>query len=144
VDENLPVSEVVEAEGHLIDSQLLGSVFDGVVKHRGSFDVLAFDIGRTNEEPSRIRMRVTAPGARALQSLLEELLALGCRVSAEHDVSVQAADRDGCARRSSSRRAERSAGSSGTCAPAIGWCAGSMAFVSSQSSASGTATASRS
>ena len=97
MDENLPVSEVVEAEGHLIDSQLLGSVFDGVVKHRGSFDVLAFDIGRTNEEPSRIRMRVTAPGARALQSLLEELLALGCRVSAEHDVSVQAADRDGCA-----------------------------------------------
>jgi lysine-ketoglutarate reductase/saccharopine dehydrogenase-like protein (TIGR00300 family) len=97
VSQDPQVSEVVEAEGHLIDSQLLGAVFDGVVKYRGSFEVLTFDIGRTNEEPSRIRMRVTAPDGQALQELLEELLGLGCRVSADHDVSVQAADRDGCA-----------------------------------------------
>jgi len=97
VSEHPPVSELVEAEGHLIDSQLLGSVFDAVVKHRGRFEVVAFDIGRTNEEQSRIKMRVTAPGSSALQELLEELLTLGCRVSAGRDVTVRPADRDGCA-----------------------------------------------
>ena len=51
------VSEVVEAEGHLIDSQVLSAVFDAVVKRNASFDVLKFNIGRSNEEPSRISMR---------------------------------------------------------------------------------------
>jgi len=50
-------SEVVEAEGHLIDSQILNVVFDTVVKHAASFDVLRFDIGRRNDEPSSIAMR---------------------------------------------------------------------------------------
>jgi lysine-ketoglutarate reductase/saccharopine dehydrogenase-like protein (TIGR00300 family) len=88
---------MVDAEGHLIDSQLLASVFDAVVKHGGRFEVLAFDIGRTNEEQSRLKMRVTAPGEMVLQELLEELLALGCRVSAGRDASAQPVDRDGCA-----------------------------------------------
>ena len=41
-------SEVVEAEGHLIDSQILNVVFDTVVKHDASFDVLKFNIGKSN------------------------------------------------------------------------------------------------
>ena len=53
--------EVVEAEGHLIDSQILNVVFDTVVKRNASFDVLKFDIGRSNDEPSSISMRISAP-----------------------------------------------------------------------------------
>ena len=45
-------TEVVEAEGHLIDSQLLNVIFDTVIKWDASFEVLQFRIGRTNEEPS--------------------------------------------------------------------------------------------
>ena len=56
----MPFQEVVEAEGHLIDSQILNAVFDTVVKRNASFDVLKFDIGRSNEEPSSIAMRITA------------------------------------------------------------------------------------
>ena len=55
-----PVTEVVEAEGHLIDSQLMNAMFDTVVRHDAAFDVLEFRIGRTNDEPSFVSMRVTA------------------------------------------------------------------------------------
>ena len=92
-----PASEIVEAEGHLIDSQLLNAMFDTVVRHDGSFEVLEFRIGRTNDEPSFVSMRVSAAGAEPLTALLEELVTLGCRVARIEDAHLVAADRDGCA-----------------------------------------------
>ena len=78
-------SEVVEAEGHLIDSQILNVVFDTVVKHNASFDVLKFNIGRRNDEPSSISMRISADTEDRLEDVLEELVALGCRMADDHD-----------------------------------------------------------
>ena len=89
-------SEVVEAEGHLIDSQILNVVFDTVVKHAASFDVLKFNIGRSNDEPSSISMRISAPTEETLGKVLEELVALGCRLADKHDAQVRSADRDAC------------------------------------------------
>src|SRR5436190_15728210 len=91
------VSELVEAEGHLIDSQLLNAMFDTVVRHDAAFEVLEFRIGRTNDEPSFVSMRVTSPDQAGLTETLEELVALGCRVAGGEDVHVIPADRDGCA-----------------------------------------------
>jgi lysine-ketoglutarate reductase/saccharopine dehydrogenase-like protein (TIGR00300 family) len=89
-------SEVVEAEGHLIDSQILNVVFDTVVKHTASFDVLKFNIGRSNDEPSSISMRISAPTEQVLGQVLEELVALGCRLADKHDAQTRPADRDAC------------------------------------------------
>jgi lysine-ketoglutarate reductase/saccharopine dehydrogenase-like protein (TIGR00300 family) len=89
-------SEVVEAEGHLIDSQLLNVIFDTVIKGDSSFEVLQFAIGRTNDELSTLSMRITSPTDAALQLVLEELVSLGCRLAREDDVLVRVADRDGC------------------------------------------------
>ncbi len=89
-------SELVEAEGHLIDSQILSAVFDTVVKHNASFDVVRFDIGKSNEEPSSIAMRVSAPSEVVLGEVLEDLVALGCRLADQHDALLRTADRDGC------------------------------------------------
>ena len=89
-------TEVVEAEGHLIDSQILTAVFDTVVKQDASFEVLKFNIGRSNDEPSSISMRISAPTQPALTQVLEELVALGCRLSDQQDAQLKAADRDGC------------------------------------------------
>src|SRR5581483_10669601 len=89
-------TEIVEAEGHLIDSQLLTAMWDTVVRHEGAFEVLEFRIGRTNEEPSFLSMRVTAADAR-MSELLEELVTLGCRVSRIEDAHLVPADRDRCA-----------------------------------------------
>jgi lysine-ketoglutarate reductase/saccharopine dehydrogenase-like protein (TIGR00300 family) len=91
------VTEVVEAEGHLIDSQLMNAMFDTVVRHDAAFDVLDFRIGRTNDEPSFVSMRVTAKTPPALTDVLEALVALGCRIASAEDAHVVAADRDGCA-----------------------------------------------
>jgi lysine-ketoglutarate reductase/saccharopine dehydrogenase-like protein (TIGR00300 family) len=89
-------SEVVEAEGHLIDSQILNVVFDTVVKHNASFDVLKFDIGRRNDEPSSIAMRISAATEEGLDDVLEELVALGCRLADTQDALTRTAERDGC------------------------------------------------
>jgi lysine-ketoglutarate reductase/saccharopine dehydrogenase-like protein (TIGR00300 family) len=91
------VNEIVETEGHLIDSRLMTEIFDSVVKHGASFEVLEFAIGRTNSDYSRLQMRVTAPTAAVMQDLLEELLAYGCRTSAESDAALQPAPIHGCA-----------------------------------------------
>jgi len=93
----MSVAEVVEAEGHLIDSQILNAMFDTVVRHDGSFEVLEFRIGRTNDEPSFVSMRVSADGEPALGELLQELVTLGCRVARVEDAHLAPADRDGCA-----------------------------------------------
>jgi lysine-ketoglutarate reductase/saccharopine dehydrogenase-like protein (TIGR00300 family) len=89
-------SELIEAEGHLIDSQILSAVFDTVVKRNASFDVVRFDIGRSNEEPSSIAMRISAPSEAVLGEVLEDLVALGCRLADQHDALLRTADRDGC------------------------------------------------
>ena len=91
------VEEIVETEGHLIDSRLMTEIFDAVVKHGASFEVVEFAIGRTNDDFSRLQMRVTAPDPGVMQGLLEELLEFGCRTSGEVDAALQPAPIDGCA-----------------------------------------------
>jgi lysine-ketoglutarate reductase/saccharopine dehydrogenase-like protein (TIGR00300 family) len=89
-------SEVVEAEGHLIDSQVLNVVFDTVVRRDASFDVLSFKIGRSNNDPSQISMRISAPSEETLHDVLEELVALGCRLKDQQDALLRTAERPGC------------------------------------------------
>lgn len=90
-------SEVVEAQGHLIDSQLMTRIFDKVIEHQGQFEMLEFAVGRSNQEFSRARLRVTAPSQPSLTSLLEELNALGCYVVSAEDAMTRPASRDRCA-----------------------------------------------
>jgi lysine-ketoglutarate reductase/saccharopine dehydrogenase-like protein (TIGR00300 family) len=97
VTNDTAVSEIVETEGHLIDSRLMTEIFDAVVRHGASFDVLEFTIGRTNQEYSRLKMRVTAASRPVMQNVLEELVRFGCRISGERDAVLQAVVQDGCA-----------------------------------------------
>jgi lysine-ketoglutarate reductase/saccharopine dehydrogenase-like protein (TIGR00300 family) len=90
-------SEVVEASGHLIDSGILNGIFDTVIRHDASFEVLRFNIGRTNAEPSVLSMRVTAPTEEGLHKLVENLIPLGCLIVSGQDVLTRTADQDGCA-----------------------------------------------
>ena len=90
-------SAVVAAEGHLIDSQLLTAIFDAVIERGAAFEVLQFEIGRTNTDFSTLTLKVSAPDDAALAALLEALIPLGCHPVADHDALVRVADRDGCA-----------------------------------------------
>ena len=74
-------SEVVEASGHLIDSGILNGIFDTVIRHNASFEVMRFSIGRTNAEPSVLRMRVTADSEEpSFATIVENLVPLGCLI----------------------------------------------------------------
>src|SRR5689334_6822804 len=92
-----PASEVVEAEGHLVDSQLLNLIFDKVIERGGSFEVLEFEIGRTNEDFSHLKLKVTAASDPVLQRVIQELMPLGCHPVRQLDACLRPADKDGCA-----------------------------------------------
>jgi lysine-ketoglutarate reductase/saccharopine dehydrogenase-like protein (TIGR00300 family) len=92
-----PHSAIVGAEGHLIDSNILNGIFDKVIERGGAFEVLEFAIGRTNDDFSRISLKVSAPDEPSLQRLVEDLMQLGCNKAHENDALVRLADRNGCA-----------------------------------------------
>ncbi len=89
--------EVVEAEGHLIDSHVMESIFDQVVAYRGHFEVEQFRIGRTNSEPSYLRLKVDAPDQVSLDRLLEALLEMGCAPVDPGDAVLRTVEKDRCA-----------------------------------------------
>jgi len=92
------LQEVVEAQGHLIDSHVMESIFDKVVEHHGRFEVEQFRIGRTNSDASYLRLRVEAPTPELLAHLLEALLELGCSpVDSGDDAALRTVARDCCA-----------------------------------------------
>ncbi|HLH39511.1 MAG TPA: TIGR00300 family protein [Bryobacteraceae bacterium] len=86
--------EVVEAEGHLIDSHLMEQIFDAVVQHQGRFEVEQFRIGRTNAEPSYLRLKVETE---QMPQLLARLLELGCAPVDSGDAQLAVVERDCCA-----------------------------------------------
>jgi lysine-ketoglutarate reductase/saccharopine dehydrogenase-like protein (TIGR00300 family) len=93
----LPLCEVVEAQGHLIDSHIMEQIFDTVVEYGGRFEVEHFSIGRTNSEPSKLRLKVEAPGQDDLEKMMTQLLGLGCVPVDSGDAEYGIAERDTCA-----------------------------------------------
>jgi arginine dihydrolase len=93
----MPFQEVVEAEGHLIDSHVMENIFDQVVEHHGRFEVEQFRIGRTNSEPSYLRLKVETPDQESLHRLLNTLLELGCAPVETGDALLRPVERDRCA-----------------------------------------------
>ena len=93
----MPFQEVVEAEGHLIDSHIMENIFDKVVEYHGRFEVEQFRIGKTNSEPSYLRLKVETPDEISLDRLLHELLSLGCAPADSSDAQLAPVERDRCA-----------------------------------------------
>jgi lysine-ketoglutarate reductase/saccharopine dehydrogenase-like protein (TIGR00300 family) len=93
----LPLQEVVEAHGHLVDSHIMEQIFDTVVEFHGRFEVEQFHIGRTNSDPSHLRLRVEAGDPHSMQQILAQLLTLGCSMVDSGDAELRTVDRDRCA-----------------------------------------------
>jgi lysine-ketoglutarate reductase/saccharopine dehydrogenase-like protein (TIGR00300 family) len=89
--------EVVEAEGHLIDSHIMEQIFDKVVEYSGRFEVEQFRIGRTNSDASYLRLKVEAPDQHSMELLLQNLLGLGCAPVDTGDAQLFTVERDRCA-----------------------------------------------
>src|SRR6059036_2996254 len=89
--------EIVEAQGHLIDSHVMEEIFDKVVEYNSRFEVEQFRIGRTNSEPSYLRLKLEAPSQDVMDHLLQQLLGLGCSPVDSGDAQLRAVARDRCA-----------------------------------------------
>ena len=92
----MSASETIEAQGHLIDSGHLSAIFDKVIELNGAYEVLKFDIGRTNDDVSQIRMRLTAENRDTLDDLLQQLTLFGCHTVRERNATLKPAEKDRC------------------------------------------------
>lgn len=91
------ISETIDAEGHLIDSGDLQAILTTIIDHGARYEIQHLDVGRTNEDASRLSIRVAAATRESLTHLLEKLSAFGCYVHQVADVLVRTADVDGAA-----------------------------------------------
>jgi lysine-ketoglutarate reductase/saccharopine dehydrogenase-like protein (TIGR00300 family) len=93
---SMAASDTIEAEGHLIDSGLLSAIFDKIIEFRASYEIVKFDIGRTNDDVSHIKMRINASDPAVLDDLLQQLTTFGCHPVGERDAIVKPAEKDRC------------------------------------------------
>ena len=91
----MTAAEIVLMEGHLIDSLTLAKVLDQILEAGADYEVLEIDVGRTALDPSRARLRVTAPDEEQLNELLTELQVHGANRTAHGDAELEPADLDG-------------------------------------------------
>jgi lysine-ketoglutarate reductase/saccharopine dehydrogenase-like protein (TIGR00300 family) len=88
------VHETVTMQGHLIDSDILRRAFARIVEEGGDFDIQEFRVGKTNDDPSFIRLAVSAAAPDVLDRILEHLAYLGATTSMA-DAAFAPAERDG-------------------------------------------------
>ena len=80
---------VVTAEGHLVDSQLLASIFDRIIERGGAFEVEHFELGRTNDDFSKLTLKVSAPTAAGQRRMVRcARLSGGCQATAASSAST--------------------------------------------------------
>jgi lysine-ketoglutarate reductase/saccharopine dehydrogenase-like protein (TIGR00300 family) len=93
--DDAPAREVVEVEGHIIDSLTLAKVLDMILNAGGEYRILDVDIGRTRTDTSRARFEVGAPDQAALAALLDDLQVYGVNRLDTDDVASVVTNMDG-------------------------------------------------
>ncbi|QZX99979.1 TIGR00300 family protein [Halobaculum rubrum] len=90
----MTVSDVVELEGHIIDSGLMERAFTVVMDLGGEFDIEEFEVGTTKTKESYCRMRVIADDEESLNPILHELHQSGATLAAPTDATLTPAPAD--------------------------------------------------
>ena len=86
--------EVLEVEGHIIDSLILAKVLDVILAAGADYRMVDVEIGKTNTDTSRARIEVEADDD-TLATLLVELQAHGANRVSMTDAEIVTSDRDG-------------------------------------------------
>src|SRR3954463_14074389 len=87
-------TEVVELEGHIIDSLTLAKVLDTVLAAGADYRLLDVEIGRTATDTSRARIELAGPDD-TLASLLVELQVHGANPVGGGDAELAVTEVDG-------------------------------------------------
>lgn len=88
-------TEEVELAGHIIDSLLLPKVLDLLVDAGVDYRIDDVEIGRTNLDPSRVRLHLRHDDEDHLAAVCERIAVHGASRLGDHDAELVAADQDG-------------------------------------------------
>lgn len=87
----------VYAEGHLVDSGVMSAILDLIIRSGGRFKISSFEMGRTNTEPTRTSIQVSASTPMLLEHIISQLHLHGCVVKEDIAVTTAPAPRNSCA-----------------------------------------------
>ncbi len=87
--------EDVRIEGHLIDSLMVPQIMDDVMDLEGEFEILSFDVGRTQTDISRAVIRIHGRDRVHLERILTAVQEHGAVAVAPEDAVLAAAPADG-------------------------------------------------
>jgi len=88
-------TEIVELEGHIVDSLLLAKVLDLILESGADYRIDEFELGKTNIDPSRTTIEISTDDDALLDALLEQLQVHGVNRTSESDAALVTSDRDG-------------------------------------------------
>ena len=88
-------TQVIELEGHIIDSMILPQVMDEVIDRGGDFVVEEIRVGRRKSETSYARLELRADSPEELDLLVQHARRLGATVPAVEQVRTEPAPADG-------------------------------------------------
>ncbi len=89
------VSEIVEVSGHLMDTGVLAHVLDDVLEYGGDYAIERLDVGRTHDDESSARIRVSTDDPDTLSRLLMRLQSHGVNAVETGEALTRPAPRDG-------------------------------------------------
>lgn len=89
------IEEIVELQGHIIDSLLLPKVLDQVLARSAEFEIERIDIGVRRADPSYARLIVKTENKDIMDELLAAIKVHGAMPVENEDVQVAAADIEG-------------------------------------------------
>jgi lysine-ketoglutarate reductase/saccharopine dehydrogenase-like protein (TIGR00300 family) len=87
--------ELVELTGHVLDSGLFTLVLDDIRALGGDYEVVRFDVGKDHNDPTTVRLAVTAPDARTLDSVVMRLHTHGANLVEVEPARLETIERDG-------------------------------------------------
>jgi lysine-ketoglutarate reductase/saccharopine dehydrogenase-like protein (TIGR00300 family) len=88
-------SEIVELRGHIIDSYALPRIMDEVMDRGGEFVIQEINVGRRKDEPSYVRIQISAPTQELLDLLLDRAQRIGALPEDVEQVNLVPAPADG-------------------------------------------------
>jgi len=94
LDINGAFSQLIEVEGHLIDSMILTKILDAIMDLQGSFEILEFNVGKRKEDQSYARIEIYGESQEHLDSILRDVFRLGATVPETLEVRYSPAPRD--------------------------------------------------
>jgi lysine-ketoglutarate reductase/saccharopine dehydrogenase-like protein (TIGR00300 family) len=84
------ISQVIEVEGHLIDSNILSSILEIIMDLQGEFEFLEFNVGRGKNDYSSTKIEIFGKTTEHRDNIVREVLRIGALLPETPEVEYEA------------------------------------------------------